>query len=68
MIKDQSAVIKEIYMVLKPGGCLSIKSGFVVRRYPGREKDASNLEKLVRDHAPLELTEQKKGFSIFVKS
>ncbi|MCD6194515.1 MAG: class I SAM-dependent methyltransferase [Candidatus Aminicenantes bacterium] len=37
MIKNRSALIKELYRVLKPGGVLSVKSGLVVNLY-SREK------------------------------
>ena len=67
MVKNRSALIKELYRVLKPGGILSIKSGLVVNLYSREKMRTEDLEKLMLDNGPLKLERRIGKFHIFKK-
>ena len=67
MIKNRSALIKELYRVLKPGGVLSVKSGLVVNLYSREKMRTEDLEKLMLDNGPLKLERRTGRFNIFKK-
>jgi len=66
-IKNRSALIKELYRVLKPGGVLSVKSGLVVNLYSRKKMRIEDLEKLMLDNGPLKLERKTGKFHIFKK-
>jgi len=67
MIKNRSALIKELYRVLKPGGILSVKSGLVVNLYSREKIRREDLEKLMFDNGPFKLERRIRKFYIFKK-
>jgi len=67
MIKNRSALIKELYRVLKPGGVLSVKNGLVVNLYSREKMRTEDLEKLMLDNGPLKLERRIGKFHIFKK-
>ena len=67
MIKNRSALIKELYRVLKPGGILSVKSGLVVKLNSREKMRTEDLEKLMLDNGPLKLERKIGKFHIFKK-
>ena len=67
MVKNRSALIKELYRVLKPRGTLSVKSGLVVKLYSREKMETKDLEKLMLDNGPLKLERRIGEFHIFKK-
>ena len=67
MIKNVSALLKEMYRVIKTGGILSVKSGLIVKLYCGDKTKTDDLESLMLENGPFKLEKRIGKFHIFKK-